>query len=394
MIGEKKFIEKVKINNILSFGPDAEEIEFKSLNVIIGPNTSGKSNFIDVIGLIRSTATDIPKYIASGGGIIDWLWKGSEKDSVGEVLSVLHYDKKKSIGHHFQFGATKGRFCLLNEQIGIINYFQGLYSIYGYNYNGARTIIYNGIAKTPIIEEIPDQTQSAVSQRKGPEYPEITFLNNNYSIIKIYRNIDTGKHAPIRAAQLTDLPEDFLLEDASNFNMVLSDLKHSYPEVIKRILNLLKDFNESFFDIDTKLYGGRAALYLRESIMGEDAPIPSSRLSDGTLKFLCLLVILLHPAPPPLICIEEPEVGLHPDMISTIADLLIEASHRTQLIITTHSDILVDALTKVPEAILVCDKIEGSTVMKRLDEKKLKDWLKKYSLGKLWLKGEIGGTRW
>ena len=122
--------------------------------------------------------------------------------------------------------------------------------------------------------------------------------------------------------------------------------------------------------------------------------MPATRLSDGTLRYLCLLAILCDPDPPPVICIEEPELGLHPDILPKLADLLIEASQRTQLIVTTHSDILVDAMTDRPEAVVVCEKHNGCTRMRRLGKDKLAVWLEQYRLGQLWLKGELGGTRW
>ena len=85
------------------------------------------------------------------------------------------------------------------------------------------------------------------------------------------------------------------------------------------------------------------------------------QMSDGMLRYICLLAVLINPAPPPLICIEEPEIGLHPDVIHIVASLLAEASTRTQLIVTTHSDILVSALSDMPEAIVVCERdIDGT----------------------------------
>ena len=120
-----------------------------------------------------------------------------------------------------------------------------------------------------------------------------------------------------------------------------------------------------------------------------------TRLSDGTLHFICLLTILCHPNPPSLVCIEEPELGLHPDVIPEVAETLIEASKRTQLIVTTHSDMLVSALTEVPDAVLICEKeFDNGTQIRRLDAKRLKKWLKDYSLGELWTMGELGGNRW
>jgi predicted ATPase len=106
------------------------------------------------------------------------------------------------------------------------------------------------------------------------------------------------------------------------------------------------------------------------------------------------LAILCHPTPPPLVCIEEPELGLHPDVLPNLANLMMSASERCQLIVTTHSEILVDALTENPESVIVCEKKHGKTEMQRLNSKELAQWLEKYRLGELWLKGEIGGTRW
>ena len=108
---------------------------------------------------------------------------------------------------------------------------------------------------------------------------------------------------------------------------------------------------------------------------------------------MCLLALLCDPDPPPLLCIEEPELGLHPDILPRLADLLIEASQRTQIIVTTHSDILVDAMTEIPESVVVCEKKEGKTSMVRLNKEELAVWFDHYRLGQLWTRGEIGGTR-
>ena len=122
--------------------------------------------------------------------------------------------------------------------------------------------------------------------------------------------------------------------------------------------------------------------------------MPATRLSDGTLRYLSILAVLCHPSPPSLVCLEEPELGLHPDILPGLADILREASNRCQLIVTTHSDALVDALTDTPESIVVCEKKEGQTTLRRLDKDELSHWLKTYRLGELWSSGEIGGNRW
>ena len=155
----------------------------------------------------------------------------------------------------------------------------------------------------------------------------------------------------------------------------------------------LKHFYETYEDIGVNIEANTAQIRIREKGLG--SAVPATRLSDGTLRFLALLSILCHPKPPPLICIEEPELGLHPDIIPAIARLLKSASERAQLIVTTHSEALVDELDEAPESVVVCERYpETGTEFKRLDREDIGLWLEKYRLGELWAKGQIGGKRW
>jgi predicted ATPase len=150
-------------------------------------------------------------------------------------------------------------------------------------------------------------------------------------------------------------------------------------------------FYEGAEDIYTRIIGGLVDLRLEEE---GGISITASRLSDGTLRWLSLLTILLQPDPPPLVCIEEPELGLHPDVIRPLAKLLLSASERMQLVVTTHSDALVDELSENPKSVIVCEKHNGSSVLRQLDGDQLSEWLKRYKLGQLWRTGQIGGNRW
>jgi len=108
--------------------------------------------------------------------------------------------------------------------------------------------------------------------------------------------------------------------------------------------------------------------------------VSATRLSDGTLKFLCLMAVLLDPNPGPLICIEEPETGLHPDALALVGNALREASTRTQLIVTTHSDALVDRFTDEPENVVICERdFDEGTTFRRLSREELKEWLDEYT---------------
>jgi predicted ATPase len=405
MLGDKRLIQSIKLQNFLSFGPDAEEIELKSLNVLIGPNASGKSNLIEAIGFLRASPIDLGLPIRDGGGVIEWLWKGSRQTPTAEVNATIYYPEGfMPLRHKISFTMVGQRFELVDEAVENEHpEHPSLADVrFYYRYFGGHPVLSAYVDQTgktarsrlerKLRREDLTLDQSVLSQRKDPDqYPEITYLGNQYSKVKLYREWNLGRYTPPRLPQKADLPDDFLLEDISNLGLVLNNLEHQ-AGIRNLLLDKLKQFHGSFTDISTKIHGGTVQVFLHEDKLYQ--PVPATRLSDGTLRYLSLLSILCHPSPPPLICIEEPELGLHPDILSTLAELLVEASHRTQLIVTTQSDILVDALTETPDAILVCEKYDGSTTMKRLKGEDLTEWLKKYSLGELWRMGEIGGKRW
>ena len=195
----------------------------------------------------------------------------------------------------------------------------------------------------------------------------------------------------MRRPQPTDDPNDFLDESFTNLALVLNQLH--LGSAMAAIEDRLRAFYEAYDSIQTSIQANTVQLRIREK--GMDSAIPATRLSDGTLRFLSLLAILCHPDPPGLICIEEPELGLHPDIIPQIAELLKEASTRTQLIVTTHSERLVDELSDDPESVVVCERgADFGTEFKRLSSDDLQVWLKDYQLGELGRKGELGGVRW
>ena len=247
-----------------------------------------------------------------------------------------------------------------------------------------------GHPRYPKPEEIATQ-RSILSQRQDPDqYPEVTYLGRFFGSFRLYRNWDFGPDSVMRDLYGAGQKNDFLEEDASNLGLMLNKLRAdpgSKPELLRH----LKMFHEGAEDILTPIQGGLVDLRIEEE---NGISIPASRLSDGTLRWLSLLTILLNPNPPPLVCIEEPELGLHPDMIQPLAKLLLSASERMQLIVNTHSDDLVDELSGDPSAVIVCEKNSGSSTLTRLDAAHLSDWLERYQLGQLWRTGEIGENRW
>ena len=410
----KRLLQSIRTRNLLSFGGAGEEITLEPLNVLIGPNASGKSNLIEVVGLLQAAAADLTAPIRDGGGIGEWLWKGgrtTRRTPIAEIEVIASYpDGQMPLRHRVAFTMVSHRLELIEEAVedepksGLDAADMPFY----YRYQRGNPVVSLrpnlGVAPLDDLVQRPGRMQrqlrredispdqSVLSQRRDPDiYSEITYLARQYQSIRLYREWNLGRYTAARLPEKPDLPSDFLQEDAGNLALILNDLLNR-PSTKRLLIDKLKEFYDAAEDITTLVQGGTVQLFVHER--GLEQPIPATRLSDGTLRYLCLLAVLCHPEPPPLVCIEEPELGMHPDVLPAIGKLLLDASGRTQLIVTTHSVSLVSALTDVPEAVLVCERGDMGTRLRRLKPQHLESWLKDYSLGEVWQMGEIGGTRW
>ena len=398
------FIQTIRLQNVLSFGPDTAEFPLKPLNVFIGPNASGKSNLIEALSLLAAAPQDMQEPIRKGGGIQEWLWKGASPLGTATVnVTVAYPEGKKPLRYRLSFremgSSDKGsRFDLTDEAVEYEAPFKGKgepYFFYRY-FNGHPML--NVLTQEEkrfernLRREDVKADQSILSQRRDPDsYPELTYLADRFERMSFYREWHFEHGKPPRYPEQADLSFDKLREDASNLTMVLNYLL-GRPDIKDRIVDSLKTFYPPVLDIRSKVIANTVEIALQEKDLHYS--VPATRLSDGTLRYLCLLAVLYHPNPPPVICIEEPETGLHSDIIPEVAELLVEASARSQIFVTTHSDILVDALTETPESVVVVEKSDGATQLRRLDKEELEPWLENYRLGELWTRGDIGGNRW
>ena len=387
-----RLLQSLTLRNVLSFGPDTPPLELNALNVLIGANGSGKSNLIDCVGLFQSAPEKLAEPIRTGGSVREWLWKG-DKNAVAHVEAVVTNGLKTPLRHWFAFRETNLRFELNDERIENAHAAPGKdspYLYFGYRF-GNPMISVIGKNERKLQRETIDPESSILSQRIDPDqYPVLAYLGDSYKRIKLYREWAFGRANPVRDWQSTAAPNDYLTSTMDNMALMLSRLR-GYPAIKNRLRELFDNLYEGITDIDVQVYGGQMQVYIQEQ---RGFLIPASRLSDGTLRFLSLLIILLHPEPPPLICIEEPELGLHPDAVVAIGKLIKEASTRTQLIVTTHSRAMIDAFQESPEDVVVVHKEDGATIMERLDATELSGFLADYSLSNLWSSGDIGGNRW
>jgi predicted ATPase len=345
------------------------------LNVLIGANASGKSNLIEAIGLLQAAPVDLNTAILRLGGV-HVVCSLARSAPIAMIECGL---MDEPLEYRLEFAEQARSFSILEESLA------------------ADSVVYfdriaGKVNFTPDSRGEVSPTESIFRVYKNPSDPtRITRLGRALESIRVYREFRTTGDSQARLGTSTSTRKEFLHDGGGNLAVVLLDM--NFKGLHERITEYLHRFCDRFNDLKVNLDGPVIKTYIEESGLLE--PLVSWRLSDGTLKFLCLLAVLLDPDPAPLICIEEPEVGLHPEAIQIVADALVEASERTQLIVTTHSEALIDALSERPEGVLITERdAENSTQFRRLEKPQLSLWLEQYSLGRLWRMGEIGGTRW
>ena len=412
---------RLKLSGLLSFGPEGVDLPMECLNVLIGQNGSGKSNFLEALALFQSAPRDLSDGVSRLGGLRDSLWKGPDAQDTIAMEAEVSFPPGGALRHAITLTSRNERLVVSDESVepteshsdaqNALDYYRPprdkkvALEISEANKKAEdedrRRNVKEGEWSTPRVAAVGgggsihfasdfEPGESLLANFSSPDHPALMHLGKMYRGIRLYRDWSFGPSANFRQPHDTHTRGDFLDEKIGNLSVVLSRFLHG--EHKRKFIAALRKLFHGIVDIQFEIAGGAVALHIEEE---GDRVISATRLSDGTLRYLCLLAILLHPDPPPLICIEEPELGLHPDLLPTLSDLMVEASRRSQLVVTTHSGLLVDALTDRPESVVVCEKHEGRTEMRRLDRADLDGWLKQYGgLGDAWASGELGGNRW
>ena len=426
--GREPFLRRLGVRGLLSFGPDTPDFEFSPLDVLIGANAAGKSNFLEAIRLLAAAPTDLAGAVRQRGGVGDWLWKGEGAPRSATLSAEVGPcpETGRMLRYHLEItGDADSGPVVSDERIeeapspdaspddrearllyGTVDGVPALRAADpseagGWPAEGARlaeptlTMFPEGaVTEQPAPRQglvrlrpdaIPPGQSILASGRDLEPCPELSWLARELSRIQILGHRPVGPDSPMRRPQPAEFPGDRLLPDASNLASVWREIERREPG---RRDDLLRRFLPRWEQLSTRESDGKIEWLLHE--FGLEAPISPTGVSDGTVAFLTVLAALLAPSPPSVLCVEHPEAGLHHDHWLQFGGLLADACERMQVLVTTHSELLVSEFTTRPESVVVCEREGRGTALRRLDAEVMEQWPDEGTLGDLWCIGALG----
>lgn len=345
------------------------ECPFEPINIVIGANGSGKSNFIGAFSFLREICN---------GRLRDYVIR------CGGAENILHFGSKTTseLTIHVSFGDQADQYrirLIATDEDGL--------------WPASETVYYWNRAQYAEPYDLSLSTsvsgEAGISQHQAPAVAQI--VQKRLRAWTVYHFHDTGTTSPMKKTGDVD-DNRFLRHDGANLPAFLYFLSQKHQEsfdLICRTVRLVAPFFDEFHLQPQALNEDKIRLEWRHRAW--DVYLSASSLSDGTLRFIALATLLLQPATlrPSVILLDEPELGLHPYAITLLASLIKQASIETQLVVTTQSAPLLDHFT--PEGVLVAERQHGATKLTRLKGQELDDWLLDYGLGQLWEKNHFGG---
>jgi predicted ATPase len=376
------FIERLAVKGFRSLADVVWEPG--KLNVLIGPNGGGKTNLLKVVRLLKASyAGQLGKFIQHEGGMSSIVWDGQATAIEIESKNLFMGDEKAD--YSLLLGKEGSSYFVGAEKLFIEAGFGSYPDLITRARRSASIITDNDDRKQISIKDLkPGETVLSLVGAVGASIV-IHEFSADLSDSAIYGMIDLG---PSRGPTVVSL-EEIVAEDANNFIPVLHtaytanrDFKNEMNAAMAAAFG--SDFEELVFP---PAADQRIQMRVRwKSLKREQS---SADLSDGTLRFIFLVTVLANPKKPPFIAIEEPETGLHPSMLPLVADLVAEAAEQSQIVLTTHSPALIDALGKHNPTITVVESQEGKTRLKNVTVEELAHWLREFTLGEVYSSGQL-----
>ena len=407
------------------------ELDLQPLNLLIGPNGAGKSNLMSLFGLLYDAMdAHLQVHVAQQGGADSLLHEGSKRTgkmnlrfefsvehmhsaytvelevAAGDSLAVA----SERLGYQLGLGMSKQELALGGGRKELLLALHGkgdddlAHLLQGAQADPAfflRTLAArSGVPPVILAAGQADgnllaQAQFAVARGYSVEdfFRALARTADTIKAIcqtfRVYHFNDTSPSAAIkRQGDIND--NRFLRPDGGNLAAFLYRLRSNHPahyEKIRDTIRLAAPFFDDFRLAPLVLNAQRLLLEWKDRF--SDRYFNASHLPDGLLRFMCLATLLLQPDPPPLIMIDEPELGLHPYAVGVLSGLLRGASTRSQLLVATHSVLLLDDVDDV-SAVVICERTQGESVFHRADPDTLQPWLEDYSLSEIWQKNVPG----
>ena len=368
-------IQKITIRGFKSIRDS--ELELRNLNVIIGANGAGKSNFIQVFRMLTAMTIgkNLPGFVGTNGGANSFLHNG---EITPEICLCFEFKSRQDGTNAYQatLRPTVDDKFLLSE---FRKYGDFSWTSFGSPCEKSR-LAFQKDEHLPLFD--------------GPDRGCLVY--DTISRWMVYHFHDTNTIppfiAPMRQARMVEDYHDGLRLDASNIAPFLRMLREDSPTEYAAIVNAIRLVLPFFDDFRLDILGFRGEeqkVKLSWRQKGLDIPMQPYHLSDGSMRFICLATALLQPNPPSAIIIDEPELGLHPIAIAILAELIQAAAKRTQIIVATQSPALIDLFGI--EDVIVAKREDGTSTFKRLNPEDFSVWLKDYSVGELWTKNVIEG---
>ena len=346
-----------------------EEFELAPINVMIGANGAGKSNFIRVFSFLNNLRrARLQEYVARAGGADRLLYFGSR---VTSSLEIELWFQGKTNGYKIGLVPTEERGLAVSEESAFFwdreRYPEKPFDEWLVGRRGEAGI--SDVRKSGVAKHVRDYLDDC----------------------RVYHFHDTRPTAPLKGTP--DINDNrFLRPDGANLAAFLYHLKRKHEaaySMIERTARQMAPFIDRF--VLEPLALNPETIRLEWKQHGSDDYFDHSSLSDGTLRFIALATLFLQPADlrPSVVLIDEPELGLHPAAIALLAALMKSAATKTQVIVATQSALLLDHFA--PEDVVVTRLTDQGTEFRRLESEDLAEWLADYSLGQLWEKNELGG---
>jgi predicted ATPase len=360
-------INRIKIEGYKSI--KSLDLELKPINILIGSNGVGKSNFLSFFKLVNNICEQrLQNFVGKQGGADNLLHFGVK--ITNQLIGNVFFDNRNSYRFNLQPN-IENTFLIHDEG--------GFNSEYGFSFTYKDTWFYNVFT---ILS-----SESKINDVKGGI---AKWVNNYLESLKIFHFHDTGEDSPLRSScQIND--NKFLRENGKNLSAFLYFLQEKHPKNFDRIQKTIKSIAPYFerFELSPDRLNESMIRLEWKEINQPDGYFNASHLSDGTLRFIALATLLMQPNLPEVIIIDEPELGLHPFAINKLAGLIRKASSISQIIISTQSVNFVDNFE--PEEIVTVDRIGNESIFSRLKSEDLENWLSEYTIGDLWQKNVIKG---